>query len=241
MQRKILVDADGLLYKAAVKGTTVIEWEQDEVSTLLNLDNAWREFMVYVKRISAQTQSTDLLFCLSDKSSNYYRKEVLPTYKAKRPPKPAIYPAVKQRLLSNFPTKTIARLEADDLLGILSDKNTVQVSFDKDIKQVAGKFYDLTHDIMLTISPEEADFWFYYQCLAGDSTDGYTGIPKVGDKKARKILDNNVCWEAVLQAYEAKGLSESDALVQARVARILRPDEYCFETNKIKLWKEGIE
>lgn len=237
MKKRILIDADGLLYKASVVGTLEIEWEENEKTTIFKLDEAWETFKKYLYRIEAQTDSSDFLFCLSDNSKNYYRKEILPEYKSARVAKPAIYPFVKQRLLNTYTSKCIPRLEADDLLGIMADKGTIQASFDKDIKQVKGKFYDMTHDTIQDITKDEADYWFYYQTLAGDASDGYRGLPKVGDVKARKILADECSWEAVVKAYEAKGLTKEDALIQARVARILRPDEYCFETGEIKLWK----
>ena len=37
--------------------------------------------------------------------------------------------------------------------------------------------------------------------------------------------------------YESKGLKEEDALVQARVARILRTEEYDILTGEVKLWE----
>lgn len=43
-------------------------------------------------------------------------------------------------------------------------------------------------------------------------------------------------WSCIVSAYEKAGLTEQDALVQARCARILRHGEYNFKTKKVKLW-----
>lgn len=43
-------------------------------------------------------------------------------------------------------------------------------------------------------------------------------------------------WHSVVSAYEKVGLTEADALVQARCARILRHGEYNFETKEVHLW-----
>ena len=43
-------------------------------------------------------------------------------------------------------------------------------------------------------------------------------------------------WAVVLAAYEKAGLTEADALAQARVARILRASDYDFKQKKVKLW-----
>jgi DNA polymerase-1 len=59
----------------------------------------------------------------------------------------------------------------------------------------------------------------------------------VGPVKAERILAHQDHWNAVLNAYEKAGLSEQDALVQARVARILRASDYDFKERKVKLWE----
>jgi len=74
------------------------------------------------------------------------------------------------------------------------------------------------------------------QTLMGDSTDNYKGCPKVGLKTAEKILAENSTWETVVAAFEKAGLSEEDALENARLARILRDGEYNNETGEVKLW-----
>ena len=52
---------------------------------------------------------------------------------------------------------------------------------------------------------------------------------------AEKLLDTNgATWGAVLAAYVDKGYTEDDALVQARVARILREGDY--SDRVINLW-----
>ena len=76
-----------------------------------------------------------------------------------------------------------------------------------------------------------------YQTLTGDSTDGYSGCPSVGDKTARKILGDNPTWGDVISAYEKRGLTEQDAMVQARVARILRFKDYDFVKHQPILWE----
>lgn len=44
-------------------------------------------------------------------------------------------------------------------------------------------------------------------------------------------------WLCIVSAYEKAGLTEQDALVQARCARILRHGEYDFKQKKVKLWE----
>ena len=82
---------------------------------------------------------------------------------------------------------------------------------------------------------EEADRWHLAQTLIGDPTDNYKGCPKIGAVGAKKILDKDCSWAAVVAAYEKAGLSEEDALAQARVARILRFEDVDEDMNPI-LW-----
>ena len=74
------------------------------------------------------------------------------------------------------------------------------------------------------------------QTLTGDPTDGYSGCPSIGKVSAERILKDNSTWQAVVDTYKKKKLSEDAALQQARVARILRASDYDFKKKEIKLW-----
>jgi 5'-3' exonuclease len=73
--------------------------------------------------------------------------------------------------------------------------------------------------------------------MSGDQTDGYSGIPGVGVKRAAALLDKEGCtWDTVVKAYKAKGLSEDDALLNARLAKILHNEHYDSERKQILYW-----
>lgn len=136
-------------------------------------------------------------------------------------------------------------LEADDVMGILMTKypgKYILASIDKDLKQIPGQHYNWDKDEFKEVSLDEGNLFFYTQVLTGDPTDGYSGCPNIGPKRASKILeivgddDEEVMWEAIVRTYEDRGLTEKDALVQARVARILRASDYNFKGKYIKLW-----
>ena len=66
---------------------------------------------------------------------------------------------------------------------------------------------------------------FYKQILSGDPGDGYQGLKGIGPVKAEQILaryDREVWWSSIVEEYIDRGLTEKDALQQARVARICR-------------------
>ena len=83
--------------------------------------------------------------------------------------------------------------------------------------------------------------WFYKQTLMGDSADNYKGCPGVGPVKADKILkeetDEKVLWGEVVNAFEKAGLTEEDAIENARLAYLLKDGDYNFETKEVTLWQ----
>ena len=78
--------------------------------------------------------------------------------------------------------------------------------------------------------------WFYTQVLTGDSTDNYPGCPGIGPKKAADILNKELSWTSVVNAYLKAGLTEEDALLQARMARILQASDWNSKQQEPILW-----
>ena len=71
----------------------------------------------------------------------------------------------------------------------------------------------------------------------GDTTDGFSGLKGCGPMTAKKLLEKNgATWKTVVDAYEAKGFTADDALMTARLARILQHGDYDFDTNEVTLW-----
>lgn len=143
-------------------------------------------------------------------------------------------------------------LEADDVIGILATSKTiikgdkVVWSLDKDFKTIPCKFHRAKphgKDESHLITQEAADWWFMYQTLIGDKVDGYEGCKGIGDKTARKLLGNigekpiKELWKIVLDTYLTHGYTEEDALRSARMARILRAEDYDFKTKQVRLWQ----
>mgnify|MGYP003154148121 CR=1 FL=1 len=103
------------------------------------------------------------------------------------------------------------------------------VSPDKDMKQIPGQLYNF--DEMFTVNKDDGAKWHLIQSLAGDQTDGYGGVPGIGVKRAEAYS-----WETVVNAFKDKDLSEEDALVNARLAKILTKDDYDFKKKRPILW-----
>jgi len=104
------------------------------------------------------------------------------------------------------------------------------------MRQIPGDLYDLSTGV-ITITKEEGDRWHLIQTLAGDQTDGYSGVPGFGIKRAVAFFEENgYSWSSVASAFASKDLDESVALQNARLAKILQCTDYDFNTESVKLW-----
>ena len=143
-------------------------------------------------------------------------------------------------LKETYTTFTLHECEADDALGILatdgSYSRNVIVSIDKDMLTIPCEYFNMDTEVTETVVESVADYMHLYQTLVGDPTDNYKGCPGVGPKKAAEILKKPT-WDSVLSAFHKVGLTEEDALVQARVAKILRADDYDFKREEVRLWE----
>lgn len=251
MKRTLLIDADVFAFKAAAGVEKIITLDDDNYFPMASIAEGLSAFDNLIDEVLRELDASrkDCVYCFSTDHNGGFRREVLPSYKANRDGKPR--PIILSRLrewIMNDPFNIIYirdGLEADDCLGILStqksykpDHQKIIVSVDKDMKSIPCNFFNAMHPELgvMHISEEEADRWFYMQTLMGDTTDGYSGCPGIGAKSAEKLLDKDCSWETVKTAYEKAGLSEEEAITQARVARILRASDYDFKNKRVKLW-----
>jgi DNA polymerase-1 len=122
-------------------------------------------------------------------------------------------------------------------MGIYATKypGNMIVSPDKDMRQIPGQLYNF--DETFTITPDEGAKWHLIQTCAGDQTDGYGGISGIGIKRAVSLFeDKGYSWKTVLDAFIEKGHTEEEALINARLARILTMDDYDFKNKQPILW-----
>lgn len=202
----------------------------------------------------------DITICFSCSRANGFRRKLIdPNYKSNRNESvtPEPLPELIEYLEDQYHTIVHPGLEADDICSILATTDTTdQVTIcgtDKDYLSTPGTFFDMGKGTIHYTDPIEANFRHMMQTLAGDSSDGYKGIPRVGAKKAYRILGLKgsvyessqvltkrfsipVMWERVIEAYKQAGMTEEDALRNARLAYLLRASDFNAKTGKIKLW-----
>jgi len=239
--KKLLVDGDMILYRSCFASEKEMKWDDDIFTLHADFSDLKDCFTTLIDDISTHLGCFDVELAFSQKHT--FRHELNEEYKAHRKDKrsPLGINDLRDWASSAWVTHRWSRLEADDILGILGSdpaKNYTIVSGDKDFKTVPCEWYNFMSEETLVITEEEADYNHLVQTLSGDMTDGYKGVPKVGEKTAIKILDKDgASWDTVKAAYEKAGMSESDALMNARMAYILRAGDYNQSTNKVKLWK----
>lgn len=245
---QFLIDADMVVFESCASEMIPVEWEDGLWTYQVTEADIQNHIDSIVERILGDVCTKlnyegqwGITMCFSDANSNF-RKRIYPEYKANRKHlrKPLCYPTIVQWVKDNYNTLQLPDIEADDCVGILATSlggDIVNVSGDKDFKSIPGYFYNYQKAEISRISRKEADRWFLTQTLIGDTADHYPGCPTVGIKTAEKIFDKfGATWETVRDAFIAHGKTEEDALTQARVARILRAEDYDMEKQEVKLW-----
>ena len=234
---KLLIDADFIVYKSCAAAETEIDFGDDVILVTSHFSDAYTATCRELTKIQDKFGAFASVILFFSDSINF-RKKILPDYKGHRNrKKPCGYKRVIRVLEKQYDVIIMPGLEADDAMGIYATDNpgNIIVSPDKDMRQIPGKLYNL--DETFTVSPQEGAAWHLTQTLAGDQTDGYGGVPGIGVKRAETLFKNKgYSWKTVVEAFKEKDLTEQDALINARLARILTVDDYDFEKKKPKLW-----
>ncbi len=233
----LLIDADYIVYKCCAATESEIDWGED----VILVTSLFKEAYAAVKRDLAKLENE---FPLADKMILFFsdhenfRKKIYPEYKGHRNrKKPCGYKRVINKLKEEYEVIIMPTLEADDALGIYSTAhlgNTI-VSPDKDMRQIPGMLYDFKESTLIT--PEDGNNWHYIQTLSGDQTDGYSGCPGIGVKRAVTLFEKEgYNWNTIKKAFAEKDLDEDVALMNARLAKILTVNDYDFQRQQPILW-----
>tara|TARA_R100000908_G_C3751966_1_gene146512 strand:- start:1558 stop:2286 length:729 start_codon:yes stop_codon:yes gene_type:complete len=232
----LLIDADYIVYKACASAEYDIDWGDDVIMVGSRFSEAYANVTRELNKIKSAFFNADVILFFSDAVN--FRKSIAKNYKGHRNrKKPCGYRRVIHKLHDYYRVIRTPQLEADDAMGIYATSNDecVIVSPDKDMKQIPGTLYNL--DETFTIDEQSGWEWFLIQTLAGDSTDGYSGAPGFGVKTSIKFFsEHGYTWDSVVKAFESKGLTSDEALLNARLAKILTANDYDFKTNRPILW-----
>jgi len=234
---KLLIDADFIVYKCCAAAETEIDWAEDVILVTSRFSEAYKAALHEIMKIRDQlsTFAETILFFSHHKN---FRKKIYPEYKGHRNrKKPCGYKKVIAALQDDYGTIIIPELEADDAMGIYATQypGNIIVSPDKDMRQIPGQLYDFNETTL--IDEINGRDWHYIQTLAGDATDGYSGVPGIGVKRAVALFEKTgYNWQTIKDAFAAKDLDEDVALMNARLAKILTKDDYDYKRRVPILW-----
>lgn len=242
----LLIDSDCLVYMFAHRNQEKIAFQvngdgEKIVTLMANLDRAIANLNDFVADLQAKLGGGRIFMALSDTGpDSNFRKRINPSYKGNRAAveRPLLYSDLRTYILARRDWRPLVKpgLEGDDVLGVWAsmpnDGESIICSIDKDMLTIPGLHYNWDHpgEGVITVTPSEAQRYFYTQVLTGDSTDGYKGLPGCGPVSAGRIMepfddelswDEVAVWDTIVAAYAKKGLTENDAILQARMARIL--------------------
>ena len=235
---KLLIDADYIVYKSCAGAETEIDWGDDVILVTSKFSEAYNNVLRELNKIKNEFiwDTPELILFFSD--SKNFRKKIFGAYKGHRNrKKPCGYRRVINELSNDHEVIKLPELEADDAMGIYATEHpgNIIVSPDKDMRQIPGRLYNM--DEMTTVTPTEGAKWHLIQTLAGDQTDGYSGVPGIGIKRAVSLFDEHgYSWQTVIKAFKDKELTEDDALMNARLARILTCTDYDSEKQAVIPW-----
>ena len=234
---KLLIDCDYIVYKCCAAAETELDFGDDVIVVTSKFSDAYKCVQRDIDKIKREFPFYEEMI-LFFTSPNNFRKKILPEYKGHRNrKKPCGFKRVINQLKKDYKVIVKDTLEADDTMGIYATKypGNIIVSPDKDMKQIPGKLYNF--DETVDITPEEGAKWHLIQTMSGDNTDGYSGVPGIGIKRAEKIFsEKGYTWQAVVETFEEKGMTEADALTNARLARILTINDYDEAKKEPILW-----
>ena len=160
----VLVDADLITYRAGFgsKGDFLLA---------VDITDSW--LMEFEDRFGK-----DMRVFLSGPTNFRNSVATLQPYKGNRNPlhKPVHYKAIREYMINFWKAEVTDGIEADDIIGLTYDSDTIIASIDKDLKQLPNStHYDFVKKEVFFIDEEEAWFNFYLQLLTGDLSDNIPG------------------------------------------------------------------
>ncbi|HEV7222785.1 MAG TPA: DNA polymerase I [Pirellulales bacterium] len=184
----------------------------------------------------------DFLFCAFDMSGPTFRHELYADYKVHRAEMPGEllpqFPAIRQAVEAlGIPLLELPSFEADDILATVARMTDelggecFLVTADKDCRQLITdrvKVYNVRKNQIYDAAALAADWGVRpdqvvdFQALVGDPVDHVPGVPLIGPKIARELLQKYETLDAVLDhAHEVAGAKRKQNLMEGREQALL--------------------
>jgi len=235
MQKLVLIDASGYLYRAFHALPPLTNSKGEPTGAVLGVLNMLNKLV--------KDEAPERIAVVFDAPGRTFRDELFDEYKAHRAPMPDDLRAQLQPLLDaveamGLPLLRIAGVEADDVIGTLATRG-VEAGFrvlistgDKDMAQLVGPDIELVNTMSNTrldragvkakfdVFPEQI---VDYLALVGDSSDNIPGVTGVGPKTAAKWLN---------QYHNLEGLLAHVAEIAGKVGDNLRRELPLLELSR---------
>lgn len=196
----ILIDGSSYLYRAYHAAPNFTNSDGEPTGAIYGVVNMLRSML--------RQFSTDRIAVIFDAKGKTFRDDIYPEYKANRPPMPEdlrgqIAPLHAVIKAMGLPLIAISGVEADDVIGTLATQASKQgmpvliSTGDKDMAQLVDQNVTLINtmtDVVMDpagvvdkfgIGPE---LIIDYLALMGDKVDNIPGVPGVGEKTAKALL-----------------------------------------------------
>ncbi|MCJ8273023.1 MAG: DNA polymerase I, partial [Psychrosphaera sp.] len=207
----ILVDGSSYLFRAYHSPPHLTNSKGEATGAIYGVINM-------VKSLLRQFDPTHIVMVFDAKGPTF-RNEMYSEYKANRPPmpddlRPQIEPIHQIIRAMGLPLISIAGVEADDVIGTLSDQASKQgratliSTGDKDMAQLVNEHVTLINTMTDTVMGPEGvkekfgvgpELIIDYLALMGDKVDNIPGVPGVGEKTAVALLQGLGSVENIYQ------------------------------------------
>lgn len=142
-----------------------------------------------IENICKACNTQDYKIYLTSQDHSNFRFDIDPNYKANRSSeKPLYYINLREYMTEMHDAEMAFGQEADDLMGINQNEETIICTIDKDLKQIPGRHYNFVKDYHYSVTRQEGLYWFYTQILTGDNADNIKGLDGIGPRRAELIL-----------------------------------------------------
>jgi 5'-3' exonuclease len=232
--RTLHIDGDILIYKPCCIFNDDSDWDKKEITSLIQKQ---------INQMLAESNCDDYRIFLT--TSTNFRDHLVDDYKANRQDveRPVNLKWVKKWAVGNLNAVWHTGLEADDLLSIYHDDNTVIWSTDKDLRQNPGKHLDEETRKVIEVTKLgklqqkgnkiyfDGGCGFYFQMLTGDRADHIVGCGKRVDtvfksgpnkgkpRNVRKGIGEKKAADIIVKAVlNAGNVSDEEKLYACRTA-----------------------
>jgi 5'-3' exonuclease len=245
--KTLLVDADILVYRPCCVFNEDTEHDREMIA---------KTFENQLDKMIVEAGCDHYQLMLTTKVN--FRDFLVDDYKANRDEveRPVNLAWAKRYAMQELGGVVEVGLEADDLLGIYADENTVIWSLDKDLRQIPGKHLDDETRKVITVTPEgtikdlgkkvyfDGEIGMYYQLLVGDGADNIIGcgmrvqkVYKSGAKEGQSyVARKGIGPKAAMKILATAAKGSDNALLAAKNA-VIKEYKKLHGDN----WKDAIE